>query len=904
MRRVAFLPLLFVAGYLAFSLWLYPATPAKPTLEWQALSDFYNGPFRDAGFFVTCVEGSQQSCGVDWRNPNEAAAPATRIYTFGDDQLRKRDEVLRSYYAAARAVVGEGEARQGAAALDGFFQSGLRRLADRAGRRARESSFWTLHLPPFKLGDPKMVKGVETREVNGIDATFSTISTGLPSRPAYRADVLAFSGIGDPNGVVSAIRIVAPHREPVVRILDSRAGTTCQPVSPDEGGAPLPCQSVTITDCAPDRAPLCRFPVVEVHAIAPGVTLVRAAQNQAAKLLWHDGQPVNTDEMLLLKSDMPFEALQVQASSGYVDFRIEVIQNGSVPVSRQRMVNGRWDRWYDASVKPWLEPVVSRLEQKAATGSVNPIKPVTLSLDLNLQHELETQLGVWMRDHAESAVRSHILWHVAHGRHRLSYVPWEPGNHRRPVPHAGITVLDAANGSVLAAASYPPAEALALHDDRPAFAPGWRERLVGLNLPEWAAAEVLETLDDRLNTDTNANFVTHPIGSTFKPILLSLVMDPEPPSGTRDGLSQLFNLMVVGHPPESTGEATPITCPECQSLQYQAVAGLPVGPWGDEDGGGGGHRNDPWIDHSDFLVASCNKYAITLGVLSLLDWEKRGNDAVCCWNARRDSFALTPNQSVEGNSAPPRPEEIYDSPKKLPPVGRWLDAQTLTTNSKFPDAPIFQRLSEYYGIPSRSEPNAYDPAPWTPCTSVNPGTRTPPPIGTLVKTQLMLTDQVVGTAFTNIFTGAGHNWWSNVKLAEAYARLALNHPTSADFCGGHTSKESLFRWTSRHQELLQILSRQRDASWVKIPEIKRWLAAGATRAAISKTGTSLRQAGYESTGVFAIYLGQSADGPGRRPNRLGGGIVVVAHVDDIGGSSDVTALVDFLFPLLRSRAQR
>jgi hypothetical protein len=122
------------------------------------------------------------------------------------------------------------------------------------------------------------------------------------------------------------------------------------------------------------------------------------------------------------------------------------------------------------------------------------------------------------------------------------------------------------------------------------------------------------------------------------------------------------------------------------------------------------------------------------------------------------------------------------------------------------------------------------------------------------------------------------------------------------------STHVLFTDLPRHEDVVRILSQQRQANWVQSDDIDRWQAAAPLRRmTLSKTGTSLRQEQNESTGIFAIFLGEVASfdtvAPGL-PTRAQGGLVVAAHVDDVGGSGPVTALVDQLFRLLRDRVAR
>jgi hypothetical protein len=75
------------------------------------------------------------------------------------------------------------------------------------------------------------------------------------------------------------------------------------------------------------------------------------------------------------------------------------------------------------------------------------------------------------------------------------------------------------------------------------------------------------------------------------------------------------------------------------------------------------------------------------------------------------------------------------------------------------------------------------------------------------------------------------------------------------------------------------------------------------RVMLSKTGTTLRMAGYSNTGVFATYIGNVTEGDSRNPTAVGKGIVVITYVDDLGASERVTQLVDFLFPTLERRLE-
>ncbi|MEO8380743.1 MAG: hypothetical protein ABI779_13855 [Acidobacteriota bacterium] len=916
MRLAALFPVLFVGLVLAVAVCLYPyMNESDDAIAWPALSSYYNRDFREAGFRIRCETTTRTQCTVQWTNPIDPKAAAIDAYRIGIEQDVRRDEVLPRFYRQVEAVAGEPEARRVTAVLDAFFQSGLRRLADRGVRRAA-SRVESFQFPPFRLAASRIIGRREVRDVDGIDASYSTILTGLPKRPAYRADV--YASAGTTSDTVSTVRIVPSQGACSTRVLDPASNLICTALHPGAEGAALPCKKIDITVCDPQKDFQCRNPVLQLHALAPGVTMVRGGASPIGRPLVRGALELAADEMVILRQeDGRFEPIHVETNAPYQDFRVELVYGSRAPLSRQRMVNGRWERWYEPTVRPWVEPLVNRWDQ-LARGDVKTLDakaPVILALDLNLQRALEDRLAEWMRTNVEKRVVQHLIdFHYnAKGRRDIDLRPGER-QHRRAVPQAGVTVLDAETGRILAVASYPPAKAFTTRNGEPAIAPGWRERFGGSAAPDWARRQILEVLTDRISEDTNANFVTHPIGSTFKPILLSLMIDTAPPGGGSDSLASLFDLVVAGHP-AAPSPGQPLECPACAAVEHQATAGLPLGPWGSEDGGGT-HRGDPWIDRADFIVSSCNKYAITLGVLSMLDWSKQRNDAACCWNATRDRFAFVPSFDVNGPWPAPAPNQIVSSPQALPPVGPWLDARTVSTNASFPEAPVFRRLRGYYDVSSRSQPNAYDPQPWAPCVMPNAATNTQtPPMGTVVRTQLMLTGQPIGPAFTNLFTGAGHNWWTNVKLAEAYARLASNRAIQARFCGDPAANATkLFQWDERYQDLAHILSRQKTAPWVRIDKIETWLrGAPDHRGTLSKTGTSLRSAGYQSTGIFAIYIGNATVGPDGHALGGGKGIVVVAHVDEVawkdpgkkevGGSEAVTMLVNSLFRTLSTRLE-
>ena len=182
--------------------------------------------------------------------------------------------------------------------------------------------------------------------------------------------------------------------------------------------------------------------------------------------------------------------------------------------------------------------------------------------------------------------------------------------------------------------------------------------------------------------------------------------------------------------------------------------------------------------------------------------------------------------------------------------------------------------------------------------------------------------------FTNFFTGAGTNRWTNLKLAEAYARLATNTQVHSAFCVPSEKMPppgAMFENAERHAAMIGILSQQHSASWVRpnAIQIGRWVEkAPCRRVVLSKTGTTTRGGAYANTSVFAMFIGATAassnhpaepassqidwtcsqpgSGDLEVPTSVGDGLVVVAHIDTGGESLMAVRLVDSVFPLLQT----
>jgi hypothetical protein len=903
-QMIKYLPVTMVAVVLGVSIMAYPfVSRPKATIKWNAASKYFTEEFASAGFAISCDVDSG-SCKVTWsvRNRTRRSVPLP-VYECDREGQFTRDDVLVRFIERGRQHSLATVALEAAPILDGFFQSGLRRACDAASRRARERLTVSTRLPPFELGEFTGNSG--DRLVKALEPAFGSISTGLPQRPEYVGDFVASAGWNEvgSGANVSVITLIRPSGGGSSIVLDANSPNACTPVWPG-GRDQTRCNSVAVLPCDPNVDAACRRPAAHLFGMRNGQVLVRVGVNTESRALSKTLDRLAEDDLLVLRPDAP--DLFIGGSTPDRSFLIRSRSGNTLPISRLRMVNGRWQRWFETSIEYWLEPVVRQYDALVRNKAVTSDQRVELTLNLGLQGQLERDLARWMSQHVEGAVVSHLRQHFSDPARSLLPTASE-SDHRRPVPEAGITVLDSDSGAVLAVASYPPADALVSEDGSPAFAPGWQERFADRGAPRWAIRQILQALEDRLQNSTNSNFVAHPIGSTFKPILLSLMIDEESPLGGIDGLGRLFDLVVAGHGGTGGNRMARLSCSnsrECLDPRAEPIAGLPIGPWGQEEGTHGG----AWIGRHEFLIGSCNKFAVTVGLLSLFDWNntRRGNALACCWNPVRDSFGFAPVQV--GRTVSPVAGTAVHTPTELPPIGSGIEVWDghIANTPTFADSPPFVRLQHYFGVSPRSRTDDYDSSPWTGCPG---GQRqgTGQVIGTVTQPQLYLSRFPVGVFFTNFFTGSGPNWWSNLKLAEAYTRLAMNHPISATFCAQTPPVEPLFQNRVRQAELVKILSRQRTASWVHTPVINAWEREAAhDRAALSKTGTSLRHDNHKSTGIFAILFGNatSHDVSDHLPTALRHGLVIVAHVDDVGGSALVTELVDSVFHILRERFER
>lgn len=930
------------------------------------------GALEQSNLFLECAEGGP--CRVVLKR--SAHADFT-VFDCESDGMRTRDEILNRLSAqsppAPNVAIG---------AMDAFLHSSLRRLCTASATAGPEERV------PFNFEKDKWFG-----RVVGVWGELLGATAGLARRPFYSGDVVA-AGRPPPAGAPSARLRVELRRpgatDPLItfRLVGAGAGycTLSLSESPTrvEGDD---CGTVRVNDEMGDD-------LLTFFVTTMGDIIVNLPPRRPAMSILSNGMDVTMQQQLFLRKP------QSQTSS--IEFVPELASRirplrlrftgDETKLSRAMIVNDRWARWTLRGDAGIAEAATRWLEQTAKIEKLkNAFAATALMLDYDAHRALERGLADFMRAE-EPETRQHQL-------HKESDCPereTKGGGHRRPVTYAGITVMDVATGGILAAASYPPEDAVVGHDHALDLSPAWENRLVASAAEADAVGadrrtlvevrhRVVSALGSHFGGHANANFIPHVIGSTFKPILLSLAIDQQvndtsttpravlPP----DGLDQLFDLVVAGHVSRQTWDkswsnAAGVCSEHCRSPEAEYILGFPFGPFGND--AGVGHRELPLLGRWEFLIGSCNKYALAFGFAGLLDWSaprRAVGGHPCCFARERDRFLFRAVQplGLAGQSSRAAAQTLLttlssshvgvDAQDGFPPESSGLvyDSSRVERLRANPTAlgsvPLFKRLRALYDLEMASSSIPFDAGVWSDCAGalredLNKVANGGQTLGGPLRTSLNF-DRLNPTSFSNIFTGANINVWTNTKLAEAYARLTSNNVVTARFCrpAGATTLEPLFVDGNRHRELAQILSQQRHAGWVRenlgvrpsalesYPpgSVKRWLADAPSpegtpeRVMLSKTGTSRRSEHQQNTDVFVAVFGRPSGwtttgvpaGPHRvasliavpldeavvvngrvqLPHGIQSGIVVVAHLDTAGGTSEkAVRLVNVLFPVL------
>lgn len=324
---------------------------------------------------------------------------------------------------------------------------------------------------------------------------------------------------------------------------------------------------------------------------------------------------------------------------------------------------------------------------------------------------------------------------------------------RRPL-RAGVTVLDAQSGRLLALATYPrpdDLDALGLGPDRAGGAAGGAG----------ARRELLRQ---------NHNFLQHAVGSAGKPFLAAAILAAEP------RLAALEVRCFPGGEPPST------------LLGYElGEHNLP----GDCHGAG----PDGWVDLESFLTVSSNRYMLYLGLLSMTEWGPDGPRAAPGsellpegerYRLGGSVLARVPDLRVA------REEEREPGARPVPDgAAPPTELQEVDEQGGFGRAfrDLFDQRVRYR---RERTAEAFDLGAWEPVVRAAYGlgpddgpTPRPDEVASFapvaserVNLRLNLVQQLRQDLYT-LLLGNGANRWTNVQLAEATARLVTGRAVEA-----------------------------------------------------------------------------------------------------------------------------
>lgn len=327
---------------------------------------------------------------------------------------------------------------------------------------------------------------------------------------------------------------------------------------------------------------------------------------------------------------------------------------------------------------------------------------------------------------------------------------------------AGLTVLDITSGDLVALASYPAEES---HLD----------------------AATLRMPGDRLDR-VNQNFRTMAPGSAAKPLFAAAIV------GT-PGMGNLLSLEIQADP-------------EGRDL-------LGVGltrPLNDTYGGGG----DGWITFDEFLVHSSNRYAAALLLLASAPdpFTFDGPETPESWRIGGQSISRLPRtlfpiiEDQQGLSFGAASPPLSASLPWMGRMARLFDLPETEAVREHADARRPGAVGELRGLSSRT----YDTAFWSDLSGSAPdadygGFATITPQHEQLRFNLI--SEFRGEYVSTIL-GSGSSRWTNIKLAEAYARLVTGARVRAGLLAGARGADPLDFGAGR-SEVLAALARVPDA---------------------------------------------------------------------------------------------
>jgi len=484
-------------------------------------------------------------------------------------------------------------------------------------------------------------------------------------------------------------------------------------------------------------------------------------------------------------------------------------------VSDLQFNDGRWHRRTLDEAGPFLSRLASSIAmavERSELPADGATADVFVTLDADVQRAVQEKLVDWCirRDGLTGAAQQPL-----------------PGASRRKAPfRAAITVMDARTGAVLALASYPDAETYDTLLQRLEVT----ARSVAADEARRIRFRAREIAEHRRRGRDDLNVQNHQIGSVNKPLFAAcLLNDPD--------WRYLLDMEIPSVHPSGSDRSHP-------------VLGLDVGYYTQF-----GHRSfGSTVDFGEFLQGSCNHYLMHLAVLALTEHQD--------------------GRPIAASGAPPIPpeERVVGVPLvRLPDLGRYVDPEGEVPEASSPvvqlaSRPVFAEYERLFGVGVLLEEGQpairYDERFVTPLLSwIGQGTprdgsifRGVMPTETWLAPNLM---RRLDQDYIQFIKGAGNCRWNNLRIAEAFSRLATGQQVCAHFVdrvGPYAAAISV--------EDLPLESGVRLAI---LDGLSRVIQSGGT--ASSSRPTSLRVAleGLQATDPDHVYRLYSKTGSTERP---------------------------------------
>lgn len=391
-----------------------------------------------------------------------------------------------------------------------------------------------------------------------------------------------------------------------------------------------------------------------------------------------------------------------------------------------------------------------------------------------------------------------------------------------------------------------------------------------LAIPSYPSPSDLETLNQRFQTGRapahigesklsrlkwNQNFPTIPIGSTTKPILATAIWDAYP---------ELQNL-TIEEPAGSAGRIFGLQLARPLTTVSRART----------------------VDPVNFLGKSSNTYTVSLFLLTLADEDSysiSGNGRVRATNGKVDF-----SRHIRGDFIP-----------------NGLDSDSLRTNAKLVDCFGIDLNTDYSDRTRQFDRSFIEPL--LEQLEIEKEQPLPPVFWPVTPARTVLNLQeidVVRGELVSMLLGGNTNRWSNVKLAEAYARIGSGKKVEARLLKDRKSKEEPKFESMPNKNVLDLVHKGMTASWqsgtaVRISSAVRQEAGQITSRGmkfkfIGKTGTARRT--IHECAAFAFYA-EIQDSKGNPLSATATTIYLQDRADSTSGARNSAVAVEFAKQIL------